>query len=232
LGTNIPASRREPAAPASSRAGAALSRGSLGLAGAVGLAAALGCSLFLPQPTPVPEVDAVLDRFGDPQADADAAFLDLAEAMTEDPLGVEATALGRLDDPNPEVRLMAVYALAETASTPAGLRALRQELDAEDPTERALAAEGLLRRGESQALPVLIGLLDDETPLRGAEPPVDMWGFASELLLRYTDRDFGLSTAESIAAASEAKPAWEQWWQSSAETIEWNEDEQQFRSLP
>lgn len=198
---------------------------------ALGLAA-LGCSLLTPRPTPVPEVDSALAAFGDPQADPEAAFLDLSRAMSDDPAGVEATALGRLDDPHPEVRLIAIYSLAETASTPAGLRALHDLLDADDATERSLAAEGLLRRGEPEAIPALIDVLDEDSALRGAEPPSQVWEFARDLLLRYTDQDFGLSTAEDSAAVAAAKPAWEAWWGTSSARVAWDDEALLFRSAP
>ncbi|HET7010585.1 MAG TPA: HEAT repeat domain-containing protein [Anaerolineales bacterium] len=209
-----------------------LARRTFPLFAAALVSTSLACALGRPTPTPVPEIDAVLSAMGAAEADPEAAFLELSEAIGANPAGVEATALSRLEDPNADVRLFAVYSLAETASSAAGMRTLVGLLEVSDVTERMLAAEGLLRRGEPEGIPALIAALAVDEPMRGAEPPIQVWDFARDLLLTNTDQDFGLSSAVDAESADAARPSWEAWWAASGRNLTWDETELYFRSSP
>ncbi len=91
-------------------------------------------------------------------------------------------------------------------------------LESNDVSERLLAAEALLRGGDTSALPVVIDALGDDHSMELWEPPMPVWRFARLLLLGATGLDLGLQSADTPDQALVAKGAWEQWWRTNGST--------------
>lgn len=135
----------------------------------------------------------------------------LTIAILTDPESTRATAKNLVGSDDPDVRLAAIYALSITLSS-VDVDAFSPILESTDPRERVLAAGGLLAVGDARAVPVLIALLDDDTPMALGFPPVHVWERARVALLRATGEDFGLSEAVTPEAAAATIPDWEVWW--------------------
>ena len=191
----------------------------------------LACQTLLGSgaPTPRPEIEASIEAFGRDGADVGAAFDVLEEQIRQSPAEIEQAALRQLNSDQEQVRLAAVYALARTYETAAGRRGLQQQLASEDVTLRLLAAAGLLIRGEAEAIPVLIAALREDEPLAFSQPPQLAWEYARALLLQYVEPEFGLLAAEDFGTVGVIAGAYEVWWESSAETIAWDETRLRFR---
>jgi hypothetical protein len=130
--------------------------------------------------------------------------------LTE-PESTRATAMNLVGSEDPDVRRAALYALSMTLSS-ADVDALSPILESSDPRERVLAAAGLLAVGDARGVPVLIELLEDETPMALGFPPVHVWERARVALLQATGEDLGLRDAADAEAAAATIPAWELWW--------------------
>ncbi len=141
-----------------------------------------------------------------------ADFSALEDAIHADPDGLQVVALRHLGDASETVHYAAVYALARTATTDEALKALDGLLASTRVDDRMLAAGALAYRGESSAIPVLIGELGSPDEMAFRDPPQTASGFARRQLLRFTAEDFGLRNASDAASALQAKPAWQQWW--------------------
>jgi hypothetical protein len=191
------------------------------------LGGSFACSLFgnLFDPQD-PETSKPITEFN---AALEVSDRDLHVLIRDDPEAAAQAALEQLDADDPAARFAALYALANTAATDEQLEGLRATLASASLSERVLAAEALLVRGEKQALPVLIEALGSDEDLAFSLPPRQAWEYARDLLLTYTEGDFGLTADESFAAASAARPAWQAWWQANGGGIEWRPDEGVYR---
>lgn len=176
-----------------------------------------------------PEASKAIKEFkAEPEA-LEASYHNLHILIRDDPETAAKLALEQIEARDPVARFVAIYTLANTASTEAQLDALRALLTSESLSERVLAAEALLARGDKRAIPVLIGVLNSDEELANSLPPQRAWEYARNLLLQFTVQDFGLSADESQAAAAAAQPAWQAWWEQNGGALEWFPDEGVFR---
>lgn len=116
-----------------------------------------------------------------------ADFRAMHELAREQPGELRTAALDELGSRQSNVRYAAVYGLAMTAEG-RSLERLRGLLESEDVSERVLAAEALVSRGEAAGLPVLIEALGSEEGLRFRDPPQRAWELARLLLVQYRVR--------------------------------------------
>ncbi len=190
----------------------------------------LACSFLTDLFNPVdPQASEAIANFKAEPAEIEASFQTLHQQIIHQPGEVAQAALAQLDAEDPAVRFAALYALANTAETRAQLNALREVLGSESLSERVLAAEALLVRGEKEAIPVLIAALNSEEELAYSLPPQVAWWYARYLLLQYTLEDFGLEGDESFATAAAAQPTWQAWWEENGDSLQWYTEEGVYR---
>ena len=194
------------------------------------LGGSLSCSFLSNLFNPVdPEASKAIKEFNAKPEMLEASYHNLHTLIRENPESAAVAALQQLQADDPSVRFVAIYTLANTATTDAQLDALRTVLTSASLSERVLAAEALLARGDKQAVPVLIAALNSGEDLANSLPPRQAWEYARQLLLQFTDQDFGLTVDESLAAATAAQPAWQAWWEQNGGGLEWFPDEGVFR---
>lgn len=158
-----------------------------------------------------------------------ADFRAMHELAREQPGELRTAALDELGSRQSNVRYAAVYGLAMTAEG-RSLERLRGLLESEDVSERVLAAEALVSRGEAAGLPVLIEALGSEEGLRFRDPPQRGWELARLLLVQYTGEDFGLiGNGFDGAKAAAALPAWEAWWKKRGAALRFDGAERVYR---
>jgi hypothetical protein len=193
-----------------------------------GTAATTGASSTTPAGVPSAGEVAIVQFGGGNGVNADFAALE--EGVRSDPDGLRAAAMRHLGDTDEMVHYAAVYALARTAtSDESSMSALRGLLASARVDDRLLAAGALVYRGESSGIPVLIGELDSPEAMALRDPPQTASGFARQLLLRFTNEDFGLRAAGDDASAATAKPAWQQWWDEHGAGLQWDPTIEEFR---
>lgn len=181
-----------------------------------GLACRFVTGLFPPSP------EGVITGFSGGSDSVDEDFVAIEEAIESSPQDVRAAALAHVGDEDVNVRFAALYALARTAEEGESMDALVPFLSSEDISERIMAAEALLVRGEKAAIPVLIAALDSEDDLAFRDPPQQAWDAASFALIQFTEEDLGLVGVEDLAGSAAAKPAWEAWWEAHGESLVWD----------
>jgi hypothetical protein len=152
------------------------------------------------------------------QAGLTASFAAVQAQVRKNPSELRDAAIPLANAPDPAVRFAAIYALSLTADDVKSRDALAPILESGDVSERLLAAEALLRGGDTSALPVVIDALGNDHSMELWEPPMAVWRFARLLLLGATGLDLGLQSAETLDQALVAKAAWEQWWRASGST--------------
>ena len=174
---------------------------------------------------------AITDFSGDPEA-VDDSFAAIHDHLRERPDELRAAALEHLGEEDPNVHYAAMYALSLTAEPGESADGLRRYLGSDDLNERFLAAGSLLARGEKEAIPVLIDLLDSEDPVAYRDPPRMAWQVARSALLTFVEQDHGLVDAEGFEDVSATKPAWERWWDEAGDAVQWIEEGTYYRSGP
>jgi HEAT repeat protein len=180
-----------------------------------------------PAPDTAPDPSAAIEGF-DPTTDARAAVGAINAAAADDREALLAVALEHLDATDPDERWAAVYALTVSATPDdeAALAALREILGSDDVDERLNAAGSVAAMGQSEALPVLIDLLDSDAQLRYLVLPA--WRVAADMLLAYTEEDFGILDALEPKSRAKAKAAWEAWWAERGSDLVWRPDDTTF----
>jgi len=168
----------------------------------------------------------VILHFGQDLDLVDADFAAIEAAIDDDLGAARAAALEHLKDEDAASRFAALYVLARTAEPGESQEALRPFLESPDVTERLLAAQALLVRGEKAAFPVLIAELDSEAYIWYWDPPMQVWEMASFTLIQFTNEDLGLIGVDDFAGTAGAKPAWESWWLESQEFLAWDPESQ------
>ncbi len=171
----------------------------------------------------------VILHFGQDLDLVDADFAAIEAAIDDDLGAARGEALEHLDEADVAARFAALYVLARTAEPGESQEALRPFLESPDVTERLLAAQALLVRGEKAAFPVLIDLLDSQEAIAYWDPPQQAWEAASFTLFQYTDEDLGLIGAEEYASTAAAKPAWGAWWEQNQDALLWDESAGVYR---
>lgn len=164
------------------------------------------------------------------RSDPAAVISQVNRLAVDDPGALRSAGMAHMEDPDPEVRTAALYALSVSVvreDEPA-VEALRGFLDADDEVDRLTAAGGLLSIGEKAALPVLIDLLGSDLPLPFSDPPTDVWEVARGMLLFHTDQDLGLEAVEDAESARATQEAWRAWWESSGDDLAWDVNAWQF----
>lgn len=139
---------------------------------------------------------------------------------------LRTAALVYLQDPRPEVRSAALYALAVSVirDDPEAERALRGFLDAEDEHTRLVAAGAMVSMGAKEGIPVLIDLLASDGPIPYSDPPTSIWAVARGQLLFHTGQDLGLGEAADAESAAAAQADWLDWWEASGDALTWDPD--------
>lgn len=168
-----------------------------------------------------PDAAKVLRSFAtDTRASLTASFGAVQAQIRKSASRLRDAAIPLVGASEPSVRFAAIYALSLTADNAGSRLALGPVLTSASVGERLLAAEALLRGGDTSALPVVIAALASDHSMDLWEPPMPAWRFARLLLLDATDLDFGLRSAKTLDEALAAKAAWEQWWRASGSTYE------------
>lgn len=202
----------------------------------VGAAAEVGTTAQVSTASEVSEVDtaseleAAITQFDDPGRPLSASLSVIHRHARERPDALRDAASRHLGTADADRRYAAVYALALTADDETSAARLREILDAADATERLVAANALVARGDKTGIPALIALLDVDEDVRFGVPPQRTWRAARFLLVQYTGQDLGLIGPDFDAARSAAaKPAWEQWWAEHGAALQWDADAGRFR---
>jgi hypothetical protein len=113
---------------------------------------------------------------------------------------------GAIDD----ILWAATYVYASSGDDRAPLRSIATSATA-TPSIRAMAAAGLVGRGDLAGFDPLIAALGGSDPMDGAVPAGAIWEFAADVLRRYTRTGFGptLASTETERAAIQAQ--WQAW---------------------
>ena len=157
---------------------------------------------------------------GDAAVDAAASVLTAARLSDADSLaalqGLRFTAAGtaaaaRLlsSGVTGDTLWAATYVYASSGGDPAPLRPIASTTAS--PSIRAMAAAGLVGRGELEGFDPLIAALDGSDPMDGAEPAEDIWEFAADVLERYTQTGFGPTLAATEAERATIQAHWKAW---------------------
>jgi len=173
-------------------------------------------------------VEQAITEFGKKPEQIKASLAAIHRLLRERPAELRTAALKHLNATDPTVRFAALYALALTAEHGPSMEALRPFLESKDVNERMRAAVSLVARGEKTALPVLINALGSDT-LLDRRPPRSAWELAKSVLVRYTEKDFGLVAAQDGAAAVRTKAAWERWWTQDGAGLRWDATKRRYR---
>ena len=112
----------------------------------------------------------------------------------------------------------ATYVYASAGDDPEPLRSIATSTGA-SPTVRAMAAAGLVGRGEVAGFEPLIAALSASDPMDGTEPAGTTSEFAADVLERYAGTGFGppLDATEDQRAASQAK--WAAWLEANRASL-------------
>ncbi len=104
----------------------------------------------------------------------------------------------------------ATYVYATSGSDPAPLRSLATGTAA-SPSIRAMAAAGLVGRGDLAGFDALIAAIGGSSPMDGAAPAGAIWEFAADVLERYTHTGFGPKLAATQAERATIQARWQGW---------------------
>lgn len=118
-------------------------------------------------------------------------------------------------------RWAAAYVAQVAARTPGDVRVLRGALGETDPSVRALILLGLLRNGDSDAIPRLIALLPARGYMANGEPPEPIADLVDLRLTLATHADFGFRSGEPAARARGIE-RWRDWWQRVRSRTRWD----------
>lgn len=176
-----------------------------------------------------PEAARAMTEFNPAPEAIEESFRDLHVLIRDDPEAAADAAQRQLGARDAATRFAALYTLANTATTEDQLDALRDALRSDSLSERVLAAEALLARGEKEAIPAVIAALDADEQLMYSLPPREAWEYAGQLLLQFTEVELGLSLDGSLESSAAAKPAWEAWWDQNGDAVQWVAEEGLFR---
>jgi hypothetical protein len=153
-------------------------------------------------------------------ARVNASFRALDQAAFADPKTTRTAAVAHLQDSRPGVRFAAVYSLSLTVREP---QPLERVLHSPRPSERMLAARGLVAIGDKQAIPTLIDALNARAPLPFGAPPEPAWRAARFDLLQYVPSAPSLTGAGFTAKdAAAATPLLRRWWRVHAASLRWD----------
>ncbi len=134
----------------------------------------------------------------------------------------------RLREGPPQRRWAAAYVAHVAARTPADLGVLRSGQADSDPSVRTLVLLGLLRNGETAAIPRLISLLSSRSYLANGEPPEPLADAIDHRLTLVTRADFGFRSTDA-RARSRGIARWRGWWQRVRRTIRWDRNAREYR---
>jgi len=129
---------------------------------------------------------------------------------------------------NVERRWAAAYIGQALATTTADQRELRRRLSDADPSVRSLAAYGVLGIGGTDAIPVLIGVLESRASMRNSEPLETLATMADTRLTMMTRADFGFDVTDP-ARRRTAIRQWRRWWREVRRTIRWDRTAHRYR---
>jgi len=114
----------------------------------------------------------------------DESFRDLHVLIRDDPEAAADAGTAAAGSPGRGDAVRGLYTRRTQRTTEGQLDALRDALRSDSLSERVLAAEALLARGEKKAIPVVIAALDADEQLMYSLPPRQAWDYASQLLLQ------------------------------------------------
>lgn len=80
-----------------------------------------------------------------------------------------------------------------------------------DASIRAIAAVGVISRGEPAGFKVLVDLLSVDQRLTGSHPPIRVWQYAAGTLERFTAAGLGPKSRASASEISSAAATWSAW---------------------
>lgn len=112
----------------------------------------------------------------------------------------------------------ATYVYGSSGSDPAPLRAVATDAST-TATIRAMAAAGLLGRGDVAGFEPLITGLTGNDQMDGAEPAGTVWEFAAQVLERYTHQGFGPTLVASDAERTTIQARWKSWLDANRATL-------------
>jgi hypothetical protein len=93
---------------------------------------------------------------------------------------------------------------------------------------RFMAAVTLVTMGETEGIGTLISLLgENNEALLMSEPPVLICTYSNQMLVRYTEEDFGFSCSLSHLD-EQAKQDWEVWWAENQDGLAWDNSSQKM----
>jgi hypothetical protein len=165
---------------------------------------------------------------GAPRASADAATIEAASSVLKavrlsdaDSLaalqgvrlttaGTEAAAGLLRSGATGDTLWAATYVYASVGDDPALLRSIATSTTA-SPSIRAMAAAGLVGRGDLAGFDPLIAALGGSDAMDGSEPAGAIWEFAADVLERYTHTGFGPTLAASEAERATIQAQWKTW---------------------
>jgi hypothetical protein len=155
----------------------------------------------------------------DPAAeDSDAIIIHRGEATV---IAAAGDVLASGGTPGQEWAAVYIWANEGDGSAP-----LLPYLDATDAAIRAMAATGVLARGEREGFAPLIALLEDTSVLAGSEPPMQAWSFAATMLASLTGvSENGPPFDADDAQRAAGKQAWATWVADHSATLHFDEAE-------
>jgi hypothetical protein len=138
----------------------------------------------------------------------DPATLAALEQIRFSPAGADAAATILASGASGDLLWAATWVYASSGSDPGVLGPL---LANADPSIRAIAAAGLVGRGDQRGFEPLVALLGESGVLAGSAPPSLLWEFAGDVLERYTGAGLGPTLTASDAERVSAAQAWREW---------------------
>lgn len=87
------------------------------------------------------------------------------------------------------------------------------------PSIRAMAAAGLVGRGDIAGFEPLIAAIGGSDPMDGAEPAGTIWEFAADVLARYAHTGFGPTITASADERRASQARWDAWLAANRATL-------------
>jgi hypothetical protein len=144
----------------------------------------------------------------------DATSLAPLESIRFTVAGVAAAAKMLASGVTGDALWAATYVYASSGSDPAPLRVVASATAA-SPSIRAMAAAGLVGRGDAAGFDVLISAIGGSDLMDGAAPAGAIWEFAGDVLERYTHAGFGPALAATAAQRATIQAQWKAWLDAS-----------------
>lgn len=160
------------------------------------------------QTSPQSQVEAAIDSWSDR-----AGTREEITKLTVDPVSI--LAIIARSSSQPEVRRSHAIALLGTFKVASSERVLRQLADDENPVYRCLALQSLVELKARDALPVLVGKLNDQAvcmKITSTDPAREGDVYVSDEAVRLLEQVTGQSFEQESAGGHRATKPWKEWW--------------------